>query len=66
VPQPHASDPAAARVSKFQDGFDRQFDDDDDDDDDDSNEKNDHAAILMIKDKTDKAVMKVRYSNARR
>jgi len=26
VPEPHASDPAAAGVSKFQDGFERQFD----------------------------------------
>jgi hypothetical protein len=60
VPEPHASDPAAARVSKFQDGFERQIDEDD------PNEKNDHDAILMIKDKTDKAAMKIKYSNAQR
>jgi hypothetical protein len=29
MPEPHASDPAAARVSKFQDGFERQFEEDD-------------------------------------
>jgi hypothetical protein len=60
MPEPNASDPAAVRVSKLQDGFERQFYEEA------PNEKNNHAATLIIRGKTDKAAMRIRYSNARR
>lgn len=61
MPEPHASDPAAARVSKFQDGFERQFEEDDP-----NEKKKDHVAILTIKDKTDKEAVKMHECRVRR